>query len=407
MLEQIHIALTEIVQIYRDPRVHVCQLEATAPEENRCVLTGAVLNRETVTAVADGLAARFPQITFDITNVRVLRTAPPQLLTVATNVTGLHAQASFQSEMVSQLLNGWTVELLREESRWAFVSLPNHAGQGRGYLGWAYRPYLVDAPALVPTHIVCEPVSLLRAAPAAGAPLISRIAGGTSVAVDQETSKQVDEEVEQPDLTLSPCHPSASSGQALVTLRQAQGRLLSPFHGPRTSFAGRVTLAGGQSGWVPAADLRGLTTLPTDEADRRAQIVADAARFIGVPYLWGGCTAFGIDCSGFAQMLYRLIGVAIPRDADMQCAAGRPIESAPTGPQMSEAAAPPFEPGDLLFFGEPGESRTITHIGVSLGGWRIVHSSRSRNGVYEDDVQAVEHLRAGFIAARTFLAMRD
>ena len=218
MLEQIHIALTEIVQIYRDPRVHVCQLEATAPEENRCVLTGAVLNRETVTAVADGLAARFPQITFDITNVRVLRTAPPQLLTVATNVTGLHAQASFQSEMVSQLLNGWTVELLREESRWAFVSLPNHAGQGRGYLGWAYRPYLVDAPALVPTHIVCEPVSLLRAAPAAGAPLISRIAGGTSVAVDQETSKQVDEEVEQPDITLSPCHPSASSGQALVTL---------------------------------------------------------------------------------------------------------------------------------------------------------------------------------------------
>lgn len=157
-----------------------------------------------------------------------------------------------------------------------------------------------------------------------------------------------------------------------------------------------VTLAGGLTGWLPAADLRALTAMPADEAMRRSQLVADARRFTGVPYLWGGSTALGIDCSGFAQMLHRLIGVTIPRDADMQFDAGKPINS------TLSAVEGPFQPGDLLFFSE-GDRRKITHVGVSLGGWRMIHSSRSRNGVYEDDVQAAAHLREGFVGARAFL----
>ena len=84
--------------------------------------------------------------------------------------------------------------------------------------------------------------------------------------------------------------------------------------------------------------------------------------------------------------------MTIPRDADQQFDAAQPVEY-------------PYQSGDLLFFGEgEDEARRITHVAVSLGGWRILHSSRSRNGVQEDDVQAVEHLRESFVGARTFVA---
>ena len=65
----------------------------------------------------------------------------------------------------------------------------------------------------------------------------------------------------------------------------------------------------------------------------------------------------------------------------------------------------PYQPGDLLFFGDNGRSDSpkVTHVAVSLGDWRVIHSSRSRNGVYVDDVQGVAHLRESFVAARAFV----
>jgi cell wall-associated NlpC family hydrolase len=345
MLEQIVIALKEIVTAHRDTRVHYCRLEAVAFDGDGCVLVGAVLDEITLSGVMSDLGARFPGVDFDASRVQVLRSGVPRVMIAATNVTGLYAGSSFLAEMVSQLLNGWPLEVLMEEGRWAFVRLLD------GYLGWAYRPYLAEVAAQAPTHIVCEPVSLLRAAPAADAPLVNRIVGGTAVVAE------------------------CRGEWAHVALAGDSSTLLRPE----------------MEGWVPEADLRALSAMPADEADRRRQVVADAARFTGVPYLWGGCTAFGIDCSGFSQLLHRLSGVILPCDADMQFDAGQPVEA-------------PYRPGDLLFFGEAeAEARKITHVAVSLGGWHIIHSSRSRNGVHEDDVQAVEHLRESFVGARTFL----
>lgn len=74
----------------------------------------------------------------------------------------------------------------------------------------------------------------------------------------------------------------------------------------------------------------------------------------------------------------------------MQFSAGEPVE-------------PPFKPGDLFFFGNDRGHRAISHVGISLGGWRAIHSSRARNGVYIDDVQEAPHLRQIYVGARTFL----
>jgi hypothetical protein len=149
-------------------------------------------------------------------------------------------------------------------------------------------------------------------------------------------------------------------------------------------------VAANQTGWMQMVHLRALGEMPQSVEERRKTLVRDAARLIGVPYLWGGTTGHGIDCSGLARLLHHWIGVEIPRDADMQNAAAKPVE-------------PPFEVGDLFFFSDADSDRRITHVGMSLGGWKMIHSSRSRNGVYVDHVQERESLQKMFVSAGSFL----
>jgi cell wall-associated NlpC family hydrolase len=111
---------------------------------------------------------------------------------------------------------------------------------------------------------------------------------------------------------------------------------------------------------------------------------------VGIPYLWGGTSGNGIDCSGFARLLHRWVGINIPRDADMQWNAAKPVK-------------PPYEVGDLFFFAEDDSKRNISHVGISLGGWKMIHSSRSRNGVYVDDIQETKYLKDIFASAGSFL----
>lgn len=337
MMEQIQAALAEVAQNYRDTRTQHCQVEVVEASGTRCVLTGTVLDEATFTAVTQTLAAQFPNVNFDSSGVQILRQAKPTLLTVSTNLAGVYRQASRTSERVSEVLNGVVVEQLYEQDGWVFVR------QMDGYLGWIYRRYLTESPPPPPTHIVVEPVSLLRAAPSDEADLASRVMVGTKVSVTAVSE----------------------------------------------SWA-HLVLAGERDGWIPAAHLRPLDALPQDENGRRQQIAADSAPFVGVQYLWGGCTAQGIDCSGLAQVLHRMGGIDILRDADMQLDAGTAVE-------------PPFQAGDLLFFGSQGGHRRITHVAISLGGWNVIHSSGPRNGVYRDDVQAVSWLRDSFVGACTYI----
>lgn len=93
------------------------------------------------------------------------------------------------------------------------------------------------------------------------------------------------------------------------------------------------------------------------------ETVALAKRFLGVTYLWGGNTAWGIDCSGFAQLLYRRSGIDILRDAGIQMTRSGLVE-VPKGQERTR---------DLVFFG--GKPGRISHVGMMIGPDEFIHST--------------------------------
>ncbi|HYW07318.1 MAG TPA: C40 family peptidase, partial [Longimicrobium sp.] len=118
---------------------------------------------------------------------------------------------------------------------------------------------------------------------------------------------------------------------------------------------------------------------------------------MGVPYLWGGVTMGGVDCSGFVQALYRLHGKTLPRDSDQQSRAGAHVDP---GDDFSQ-----LQPGDLLFFSE--DAGRVTHVTMSTGGSRIIHSSLGNGGVARNDIMGRRNyereLRRIFLFARRIL----
>jgi gamma-D-glutamyl-L-lysine dipeptidyl-peptidase len=95
-------------------------------------------------------------------------------------------------------------------------------------------------------------------------------------------------------------------------------------------------------------------------------IEAVAKSFLGVPYLWGGTSAYGFDCSGFVKIVYKLNGIELSRDADQQALEG---EAVPTSDDLAQ-----LRKGDLLCFkARPDGRDAITHIGIYLGGKQFIH----------------------------------
>ncbi len=99
-------------------------------------------------------------------------------------------------------------------------------------------------------------------------------------------------------------------------------------------------------------------------------IVLTSKEFLGIPYLWGGASVKGFDCSGFTKMVYFLNGIIIERDASQQALTGDEIDIK-NGLEL-------IQPGDLLFFGSKATGETdekVTHVGIYLAAGEFIHSS--------------------------------
>ena len=103
---------------------------------------------------------------------------------------------------------------------------------------------------------------------------------------------------------------------------------------------------------------------PQGISAQQVKLMHFAASFLNAPYLWGGRTPAGIDCSGFSQLVLKSAGITLPRDASQQVNCGTAVDF------VEEAQI-----GDLAFFSSSSAAESITHVGIVCGKGQIIHSS--------------------------------
>ncbi len=118
-------------------------------------------------------------------------------------------------------------------------------------------------------------------------------------------------------------------------------------------------------GYLLAAHAGPVVPVKSPSGVKPEDLVKTAYQLMGIPYFWGGNSSKGSDCSGFTQTVFRANGIQLPRDARQQVLMGKEI--------IPEDDFSNVKPGDLLFFGLKDR---ITHVGMSLGGYKFIHQDR-------------------------------
>ena len=197
--------------------------------------------------------------------------------------------------------------------------------------------------------------------------------------------------------------PAATAGASAVVTTVATA-LRDPAEPSRTlmelSYATRLPVVALDGPWVAVAtpagtpgvlgrdDVEISDSLPGDATG--SDLVDDARRFSGVPYLWAGTSAPGFDCSGLTWAVYAAHGIVIPRDAADQAGAGSPADPAD------------LRPGDLLFYATGPERDTIHHVSMYVGDGRMIQSPATGKTVETVPVDTPYYARQ-FWGARRYL----
>ena len=235
----------------------------------------------------------------------------------------MRAEPTDRSEMVNVVLFGEAFEILERQPKWMKIRL-----QHDGYEGWM-DPQMC-------TVISEEEYERIRTAP-------KYFNSATASEIKDENGRIF-------SLTKGACFPGMEGKE--VKIGPHRFHFNGPFH---------------------------------NSAKDRNTLIETALSYTGTPYLWGGRTTFGIDCSGFTQMVYRMNGIYLPRDASQQAKKGTTLSF------LEEC-----QPGDLAFF--DNAEGAIVHVGIVMEDYKIIHASGrvridtlDHSGIYNEELGRHTH----------------
>ena len=217
-------------------------------------------------------------------------------------VAPVHKEPSFSSEMISQALMWEKVKIQETSENWHQIKMED------GYEGWTHHFYLsknqVNSQSSLTITNRCTP---LRAQRGIDGQILTLLSFGTTVPILEKTSGYY-----------------------------------------------RIQLINGEEAFIPAQQ--------EILKQNRSDIIKLAIYLMGVPYLWGGKSSFGYDCSGFVQMVLKAVGISIPRDTGLQIKTD----------WLEEISITDTKPGDLVFFFVDNQ---INHVAFTTGEGKIIHCS--------------------------------
>jgi cell wall-associated NlpC family hydrolase/esterase/lipase len=345
---------------YSDPRSTIFQVKAQPAQEAPGIiqLSGRVLISNQRQAAQQAVKAALPEATVSSEQVEILLDKRTPWALINRPVTDLRREPSSLAERVNQGLLGEAVRILESQETWSLVRTERD-----GYLGWIHTAALY----------LCSSNQVTAYQSAAKARVLAEL-----LTAYQDSSHE----------TNAGKLPFGIS----LPLEQQSGE------------DSQVRLPDGRLWWVKSAELLPQERWPKPDAEGIAFTLRLMKRFVGVPYMWGGRSAFGFDCSAFANTFWSFMGINIPRDADQQFRAGKRVEGSP-------------QAGDILYFGdladeEPDERQigrfaAINHAAISLGGDEFIHATGAVWGVTVNSLDPASpryrpYLRTHFAGARRF-----
>lgn len=258
--------------------------------------------------LSDTLAAQPEDKAYGIVNVSVCNT---------------RSEADYNAGQESQALMGMPVEILGQHNEWTQIKTPEN------YVHWTLSSTLTRASREQLTRwnrseqvVVTSLTTWIYARPSHHAPTVSDAVGGCRLRL--LGSKKGFYQVEYPD---------------------------------------------GRQGFISKKDAKPLNKWRKEVQQDAASILHTACTLMGIPYMWGGTSPKGVDCSGFVRTVLYLHNIIIPRNASQQALTGEHIDIADDQSNL--------QPGDLLFFGSKnadGSARRVVHVGIYMGDHRFIHS---------------------------------